>query len=198
MPVGIAPLAGVALGGAIALFGVLYGVPAEPFTGLDAERNLPAFFSAALLVAAALLMLLHARNVQRLAPAALAALLAFLAVDELRTVHETLERRTGVDWQLLYAPLLLGGAVVGTLTLGGLHLGPRLLLVLAGVTWTVAQALEGLQWDGDTLVHAWRILPEELLEMAGSALIVVALLRNAEENGFAWQSSRWALRLRRR
>jgi len=99
----------------LALLGVLdwkIGLPG-PFQ-LGAEGGTSALFSTGLLVAAAALAVLLGTG--RFAPGglatwlALAAFLAFMAFDELLGVHEALERRTGIDWQLLYLPVvLLGG-----------------------------------------------------------------------------------------
>jgi hypothetical protein len=40
----------------------------------------------------------------------------------------------------------------------------------------VAQLIETQQYDGAELVHRWTILPEEVLEMTGSLLFVLAML----------------------
>ncbi len=34
-----------------------------------------------------------------------------MAADEALTVHEELERRFGIDWQILYAPVILAGGL---------------------------------------------------------------------------------------
>lgn len=80
---------------------------------------LPVLISGAALVLAGGLWLMCARREHRrsgsLACALFGALLVFMAVDEVATVHEILEARSGVDWQLLYLPLI---AVSGILVLG--------------------------------------------------------------------------------
>ncbi|MDQ4131123.1 MAG: hypothetical protein M3133_09070 [Actinomycetota bacterium] len=168
---------------ALGVLGVLdatVGVPL-PFY-LDGEGGAPALFSAGLLVAGGALAVLLGAG--RLAPGgpvtwlALAAFLAFMALDELLGVHEALERRTGIDWQLLYSPVVLVGGMAWLRALQALrrgHVVARRLLMGGAAAWLAAQILEDIQWtDGDRLVYPWMIVPEEMLEMTGSMLFGLA------------------------
>jgi hypothetical protein len=167
----------------VALVAIVYarrGAAAD--TGLDAERNEAAYFSALLLLSAGALVALAGRYARPEGPAApwyvVSALLLTMSADELLGWHETLERRTGVDWQLLYAPLVVAAGLCALRMLWALRARPGALAAFAGggAAWLAAQVLEKLQWSGDTLVHPGLIYPEELLEMAGSALFGTAML----------------------
>ena len=48
-------------------------------------------------------------------------------------------------------------------------------------------AIETQQYDGAELVHRWTILPEEILEMTGSLLFVLAMLLVLQS---AWPATR--------
>ncbi|NUT54964.1 MAG: hypothetical protein HOQ03_03130 [Thermoleophilia bacterium] len=151
-------------------------------TGLDAEGNEAAYFSALLLVSAGAFVALAARHARPEGPAVpwyvVSVLLLTMAADELLGWHETLERRTGVDWQLLYGPVVVAAGVCALRMMWALRARPRVLatFVGGGTAWLVAQVLEKVQWSGDTLLHPGLIVPEELLEMTGSALFGVAML----------------------
>ncbi len=172
----IATLTGLGIGAMTVDFGPLW------IFDLDREWVVPAVFSAGVLGWAAFLAarLARAGPASRLRPVwwwALAVLFAFMCLDELTSIHERLEAATGVDWQLLYAPLV---AVAGFGWLRALvsfrsRTGAAFWALGAGA-WFVAQVLEYLQYDGDRLIHAWMIVPEEALEMTGSSLWVLALL----------------------
>ena len=155
---------------------VLPAFPLSHVLDLDFEWVPAAFLSAGLLVAAALSWWqLHDAWPAR----AFASLLAVMSFDELCGLHEWLEKATGVDWELLYAPVV-AVAAVGALTLL-LRWGPGRvsgLLVAGGGCWFVAQVLEALEWDGDVERphYAFYMVPEELLEMSGSALLLLCAL----------------------
>jgi hypothetical protein len=174
-----ATIVAVLLGATIATFGIVYGAPTRAFEGLDAEWTPAAYFSGGVLFAAALLVHLYAQRTAQhrlLLGVGLAGLLWLFGFDEIFSVHEWLEDHLGVDWQLLYLPVGLVGLAGGLLLLRSVPRESRVLLVLAGVAWVVAQLLEKIQWVGETLAHPFLVLPEELLEMTGSSLIVVAVL----------------------
>lgn len=157
--------------------------PQREAAGLDAEHTVAGYLSGALLVlAGAVTWWLAAawggRPGARAALVVLGAFLGFLALDEVLAVHERVEARAGVDWQLLYLPVALVGATAGLVAAYALR-RRRLaltLLITAGLAWAAALLLEDLQWDGDVLAHPSLVYYEELLEMGGSALIVVAML----------------------
>ena len=108
----------------------------------------------------------------------MAAILFFMGYDEAFEFHEELESRLEADWQMLYLPVALAfGAVWLAMLIRKLPAGlSRGLWVAGAASWFVAQTLEQIQWDGDRLVHEWMIVPEEILEMTGSALWLIALL----------------------
>ena len=175
------------LGSAIATLVVLGAVFAwrsesvlSPFD-LDGEQNVPALFSALLLFACAALALRLPRSV---APRAVAltfsGVLVLASLDEATEIHEKLEQRLDVDWQLLYIPVFVAAVVVWSLLVAGLRRnGFSLTLVLASAgCWIASQALEALQWEdeGPARGYTWMMVVEETLEMTGSALLLVALL----------------------
>lgn len=158
-----------------------------PGFGLDEEWSVPAFFSGALLVGAAVACLLSLRagglpGVRTGVLTALAVFFTFMAVDEVVQIHERLEDLTNVGWQLLYLPLIVVGAIAWLLVLRGLRAARAgsLLFIAGAMSWGAAQLFESVQRDGAVLVHRWTILPEETLEMVGSALFAVALLAGAQ------------------
>ncbi len=145
---------------------------------LDAEFNLPPVFSGLLLLAAAgfALLLYDVDRTARWSVFGLGVFFAYMAVDEATEIHERLDVLFGVNWQLLYAPLVLAGAVLWALVvrhLWSMRLA-RALLVGGAAAWFVAQAFEASPNRG--LFGVWRILVEELLEMCGSAMFAIALL----------------------
>lgn len=175
------------LGLAIAVLATLGAVEAwHPETGLasfdlDGERNVPATFSALLLLGCAVLVLRVPRSVvSRRVAFVLSAVLALASLDEATEIHEKLERRLDVDWQILYAPAFVAAVVVWALFVVGLRrngFGVWLVLASAGC-WVASQVLEALQWEdeGPAAGYTWMMVTEESLEMVGSALLLVALL----------------------
>jgi hypothetical protein len=173
-----APIAALAVAGAV----YAWESPAALTRfDLDEERTVPAFFTAFLLVACGAVALRLPRSlVSRGVAIAFAVLLALASLDELAEVHEKLERRLDVDWQVLYLPVFAAALVVLALFVmalrrNGLGLG---LVLAAGACWVGAQLLEALQWedDGPAPGYTWMMVTEETLEMVGSALLLLALL----------------------
>ena len=152
----------------------------SPFD-LDGEQNVPALFSALLLFACAVLAYRLPRSV---APRAVAltfsGVLVLAGLDEATEIHEKLEQRLDVDWQLLYIPVFVAAVVVWSLLVARLRRsGFSLTLVLASAgCWIASQALEAVQWEeeGPAPGYTWMMVVEETLEMTGSALLLVALL----------------------
>ena len=183
----------IALGIAIELLGIagaVVGTDAYQGEGsiwdrlfnLVNEKTIPAFFSGAVLVAGGLVALIAARV--RLYGRhglwiAFGALLFFMSTDEVVQIHEKVETWTGIDWQQPYAVVALGAAVIWFKMLRVMEPGPRLLLILGAVAWAIAFALEDAQYDSqDHRVAAFtpEAISEELLEMAGSSLFMIALV----------------------
>lgn len=183
----------VVLGAAIAvlaLLGAIYAWEPRPALhrfDLDEERTVPAYFSAFLLAACAVFALRVPRAVlSRRAAVVFAVLLALASLDELIEIHERLERRLDVDWQVLYIPVFAAGVVVLVLFVAGLRRqGFRLELVLASAAcWAAAQLFEKLQWEdsGPVAGYTWMMVVEETAEMAGSALLLLSLLSVVRTN----------------
>ncbi|MEO5710802.1 MAG: hypothetical protein ABIQ59_13380 [Nocardioidaceae bacterium] len=175
------PSAFVLLG--IIVMAVHYAGPQLGGEGLDGEFNAPAIFSTAVLLWAAvntagLAASYAARSRPRVLFLAFAGILAYFGTDELLSFHEELESWTGVDWEVLYLPLVVAGAVTGLGVLLELrqHRPLQAVYVAGGLAWVVAQLLEVIQWDGDVLVLPATIYPEELLEVTGSAVFALAAL----------------------
>jgi hypothetical protein len=83
----------------------------QPFW-LDGERNFPSTFSALLLVSAALVAVLVAREypvrtTMRRVVLGLAGLFAFMTLDEFAYFHEHINDHFDFPWQAAYAPILL-------------------------------------------------------------------------------------------
>jgi hypothetical protein len=166
----------------------------EPFD-LDGEQRLgrlgegpwetfviPAFFSAVVLLVTACLALFKATRSELLPWVLLGALFAFLAVDEVLEFHERLEGTTRIEWQMLYVPLMLVG---GACWLAALRRMPsmsteRLLWLGGGGSWTAALLMEFGAHLGSTTTRKGplpyeSLIVEELLEMAGSSMMLLAL-----------------------
>jgi hypothetical protein len=102
-----------------------------------------------------------------------------MSADEVVQIHEKVETWTGIDWQQPYAFVALGAAFVWFKMLRAMESGPRLLLILGAVAWAIAFGLEDAQYDSqDHRVAAFTpmAIGEELLEMAGSSLFMLALV----------------------
>ena len=150
--------------------------------GLNGEWTLPALYSALLLLAAGALAIRASATLERphrFTPLlVLGGLFVYMAVDEVLTLHELLEEAVHLAWWKLYAPVALAAGVCAVLVLRrtwGL-VAARWALLAGSACWLVAQLIETQQYDGAELVHRWTILPEEVLEMTGSLLFVVAML----------------------
>ena len=180
----------VAIGTIVVLLGVLgileveFGSPFEIFD-LNGERNVPAAFTAALWTCVSVVALLLGRAEQPAAVArvwqALSVFLLFVAADEFGEIHERLERITGIDWQILYAPVGLVAAGLWVLVgrrLRGLRAGFGL-FIGGTVCAVVSQVLEEIEYGAnDQRVSGYDalVVVEELLEMATAVLIGLALL----------------------
>ena len=160
---------------------------------LDGEYGVAAVVTTLLLLgAAATTARAAARGGLPRAGHGVAALLGFMAADEMFMVHERVQLVFGVRWEVLYSPLLLGGAVCALLCLLAVQedRSAVALLLVGGTCWAVAQVLEDVQWVGpvEAAVHHRLYLPlmvaEETLEMLGTvALLVLGLRRDR-----AWAS----------
>ena len=147
---------------------------------MNAERSVPTLFSGLLLFAAAGLAAVAAVAAppdrhRRVWWWILGGLFAFLAFDEVAAVHERLQFWTGAFGQLSLLPILAVGGLAGLITLRRLRwnrLG-QALLVAGATAWLATQLVDALQSSGrlDALS-----VPEEMLEMSGSACFCLAIL----------------------
>jgi len=168
--------------GAFALLGLLFDTGALPVASFDinTEQVPPAVFAGALLLGAGACALLLATTDARHRPrptwAVLGAVLLFLGVDEITALHEALQDRTGIKGQVILAPVVLIGGIAGGLAVRRLwgHPWAGPVFLGGGLVWVVAQAIDLLQRPPDRLM--WTVVPEEVLEMTGSAFFLLALL----------------------
>lgn len=179
----------VVAGVGIAVFVVLGIVQRVAFpdwglANLDSEVSLATRFSSGLLWIAAFWWLLVALTVR---PRSVALwiwclILAWLALDEGSAVHEQLERWSGIDWQVLYLPVMgLAAAVwLGLVRRYRNDRGVVALLLAGAAVWLVALTLELVQnWGGapvQAVVYNPTMIAEEALEMIGSTVLLLAAI----------------------
>ena len=146
---------------------------------LNKEQTFPATFSGVLLLAAGGLALLN--GLVRSDTAAgrrwwivLALVFAFLGLDEIAALHEAVQDRVHVWGQAVLAPVVFVGVYAWWATLRRLRSEPPAgtLFMLGAGAWIMSQLIDA----GLNEHWGWTIVPEELLEMAGSALFGLALL----------------------
>jgi len=191
VPVSRVPVAviGVVSGVAIAVLVVLgilqrAGYPLLEGTNLDAEVSMATWFSAALLWTAAGCWLLVAVTARPRTAAVWIwwPVLAWLALDEGLALHERLERWSGIDWQVLYLPVigLAAAAWWGVVRRQWTQRPTVVLLVTAAVAWATALLLEVIQnWGGSpvaAVVYDPAMVTEEALEMVGSTVLLMAAI----------------------
>ena len=185
------PLSRVAivLFGGIAVMAVLgtlerLGAPLGLFD-VDGEGKPPAAWSALVLLTAAtaawLVATLPGEQASRRRFLALAAFLAFMAVDEAITLHELLSDAVGVGWLILYLPVAAVGGLVWLAVLARLWPLPRerTLMLLGAAARLGSQLIEKVQSNGEEgRIEGYSALSviEEVLEVTGSALFVLALV----------------------
>jgi hypothetical protein len=150
------------------------------FHGLLPVPNVaPAVFSGLLLFVAAAMALVAAARREKGPWLALALLFAFMAVDELAAIHERVDEWLGIPWLIPYAPLIFAAGIFWFAAL--IELWPavseRSLWLGGALAWLAAQGLEAI-WiaiGSDTGPTSELSVPEELLEMAGSSMLLLAL-----------------------
>jgi hypothetical protein len=172
----------------LAVFGVFFGIMGAivyPGGGdlrafdLNKEQTFPATFSGILLLAAGGLALLN--GLVRSDTAAgrrwwivLALVFAFLGLDEIAALHEAVQDRVNVWGQAVLFPVVVVGVYAWWVVLRQLRSEQPAgtLFLLGAAAWIVSQGIDAAfneHWG-------WTIVPEELFEMAGSALFGLALL----------------------
>jgi hypothetical protein len=172
----------------LAFFAVVFGIlGAIVYPGggdlrafdLNKEQTFPATFSGALLLGAGALALLNGL-VRAETPSGrrwwivLALVFAFLGIDEIAALHEAVQDRVHVWGQAVLMPVVVVGVYAWWKALVTLWTEPPAghLFLLGAAAWVVSQGIDAAfneHWG-------WTIVPEELFEMAGSALFALALL----------------------
>lgn len=168
------------------VFGILQrtAYPGWGLANLDSETSIATYFSAALLWTTAagwFLVALSARPPER-SLWVWSAILSWLALDEGAALHERVEKWSGVDWQVLYLPIL----AVAVLAWRGVvrryrHQEPIDRLLFAGaIAWAAALLLELIQnWGGEpvtAVIYNPAMITEEGVEMVGSTVFLIAAL----------------------
>jgi hypothetical protein len=198
--------------GAVVLVGIV-GIltlvldPGNPWFDLDSELGLgwppseltlalPALWSALAVAFAGLAWLavgcVRPVDGTRVAALCFGILLLFLAFDEMFEIHERLEARTGIDWQLIYMPVAaVAMAVLAVLVWRLRHRGHNIPAMLVGgaLCWAIANALEYVQWRGDEKVELYvlYVVPEELLELVAPALFALAAIATLQSMVVEWR-----------
>lgn len=183
--VAVAVVSGVAIG-VFVVTGILQrtAFPEWGAANLDSEMSVATWFSATLLWAAAFWWLLVAATVR---PRSLAIwawwpVLAWLALDEGSAIHERLERWSGIDWQLLYVPVMGLAAVAWWGVVRRYRSQARIaaLLMAGAAVWIVVLILELVQnWGGSPVqaaIYVPTMIIEEALEMIGSTVLLIAAI----------------------
>jgi hypothetical protein len=169
----------------LATFGILQRTlfPTWSLANLDSETSAATFFSATLLWAAAAGWVLVAivTSDRRKATWTWAVILIFLAIDEGNAIHEKLERWSGIDWQVLYIPLLFAAGLTAWNLVRGRHLDTATrAFVATAAAWAITLLLELIQnWGGEPIADAVydpTMVAEETLEMVGATLMAIAAL----------------------
>jgi hypothetical protein len=159
--------------------------------GLFGGMNVPALFSGAVLFVAAALELDAPLISERMPWAGLGGLFAFMGIDELVSIHENLELWTGVPWQVVYLPILAAGGAFWLKALLCIRdvRAERLLWLGGAAAWILAQILEVIANAGTTSLYGEMSWAEEILEMAGSSMFLLAaylLIRRQAPRQFAY------------
>lgn len=181
----VAVISGIAIS-VFVVMGILQrtAFPEWSAANLDSEVSAATWFSAGLLGAAAFWWLLVGVSAR---PGSLAVwmwwpVLAWLALDERNAIHERLERSTGIDWQLLYIPVMGLAAVAWWGLVRRYRSQARVvaMLVLGAAVWIVVLLLELVQnWGGSPVqaaIYVPTMITEEALEMVGSTLFLIAAI----------------------
>ena len=146
---------------------------------LNKEQTFPATFSGLLLLGAGFMALLNGvvrcpDPRDRVWWLVLAGVFAFLGVDEIAALHEAIQDRVHVWGQATLTPIVIAGVAAWLIALTRLRSSPGAarLFVLGAAAWILSQGIDVALNES----HGWTVVPEELVEMAGSALFGVALL----------------------
>lgn len=171
---------------ALVVAGILQRVwyPEWSAANLDSEISIATWFSSALLWMAAFWWLLVgvAARPRSVFVWMWSGVLVWLALDEGNAFHEQVERWSGIDWQLLYVPIMGVAAVAWAGVLRRFRYQSRIvaLLIAAAGSWGIALALELIQnWGGEPVrasIYDPTMITEEALEMIGSTVLLIAAM----------------------
>jgi hypothetical protein len=151
---------------------------------LNKEQTFPATFSGIILLGAGALALLN--GVVRCPDVrdrrwwlVLAVVFAFLGIDEVAALHEAVQDRVHVWGQSALIPIVIAGVAAWWIVLQRLRpqRDAARLFVLGAAAWVASQGVDLLFNEH----FGWTIVPEELIEMFGSALFAFALLVAVKE-----------------
>jgi hypothetical protein len=194
----VALVSGITIG-VFVVMGILQrtAFPEWRAANLDSEVSVATWFSAALLGTAAFWWFLVGVAAR---PGSLAVwiwwpVLAWLALDERNAIHERLERLLGIDWQLLYIPVMGLAAVAwwGVVRRHRSQARVVALVVLGAAVWIVVLLLELVQnWGGSPVqaaIYVPTMITEEALEMVGSTLFLIAAILALDRSVQATQES---------
>jgi hypothetical protein len=194
----VALVSGITIG-VFVVMGILQrtAFPEWSAANLDSEVSVATWFSAALLGTAAFWWFLVGVAAR---PGSLAVwiwwpVLAWLALDERNAIHERLERLLGIDWQLLYIPVMGLAAVAwwGVVRRHRSQARVVALVVLGAAVWIVVLLLELVQnWGGSPVqaaIYVPTMITEEALEMVGSTLFLIAAILALDRSVQATQES---------
>jgi hypothetical protein len=167
--------------------------PIEGFglgSDLTTRFNVPAAVTLVLLLVAAQFALLRGRIAQgreRYLWWGLSLAFAYLCLDQAVGIHNRVEGPLGADPELLYVPLVVAACALWVLALRGLEADPiaRVLWVAGAGLWGLSQEIELLAL-GRASFEVPLTLPEEALEMLGTALFALAILRYLESHAVPW------------
>jgi hypothetical protein len=171
----------------LAILGALYAFTGEParfkVSGeIEDGLYIPVLISWALLFGAGLASFLRSRwgitRVEQLAWFGVGVLFTVMAFDELLMVHERLENRLGIDWQLLYLPVFAAGGTAWLALLRPMRRWSleQVMWIAAAALWFVSEIQEKLEFtDTDEVVNGYKALDgtEKVMQFTGSTLFLL-------------------------
>lgn len=172
---------------------------------LDNETNIPTVSSTLLLFGAAYICYTTPQEGRwRGINIGMAAFFCFMGMDELFAIHERLDKFLEntwpiyyrsfalLDWQTFYIPIALLGGIFWLYHLLRMRKDRTAVVMWIGgaLFWLVAQLFEGIAWDWGAHRHVegyfYYMITEEIFEMIGSSLFLLALLKRYRAHPAEW------------